>query len=133
MRLEWAPDGASFIATRGRRTVRVAPLSGLTSGAPSSRWLAFGPTSQMLTPGPSGSASWATIEEAKAACEQAIAPRKRGRTARTTRPVKATLTPEGIDRLDAYRDTLPLHEGRVCPRTRALEALVMALPAKEIP
>lgn len=66
-------------------------------------------------------------EEADAPLGRAIAS-KPGRPARGTVCLKAYPVAEAIARLDAYRATLPLHEGKPCSRSRAVEALLMALP-----
>ena len=74
--LVWTPDGAGFTATVGKQTVRADP-----DGNPNPRWLAFGPDFRLIEfDTGTGRASWPSLGEAQAACERAIAPKKRGRT-----------------------------------------------------
>ena len=79
-----------------------------------------------------GRPSRAPREEAKAACVATITAKPPGRPARETVCLKSYPGPEAVARLDAYRATLPLHEGKTCSRSRAVEGLLMALPAAEL-
>lgn len=74
MSLVWTKHESGFKLTRGGRTAYVYPLT----EAADSRWLAFGPEA-MIPSASHGPASWPSIEEAKAACEHALAPKRRGR------------------------------------------------------
>lgn len=119
MILEWLPDKEGFIASDGKRLCRIRPA--ITPGFWNAEIDGF-----HIWRG-RGVYAWEGKEEAKAACERAIAA-KPGRRARGTVCLKSYPAAEAIARLDAYRATLPPHEGKVCSRSRAVETLLMGLP-----